>query len=318
MRRSYNANSSRSVHGYSRTAEYMALFRALESARRSHVRLFTDRWARDFLRPSYAAAVALARFQPIHSAICWYIDRRWPGARPAAVARTRYIDDLLADAVRNGMSQAVILGAGFDMRAYRIDGIAMCRVVEIDRHETSELKRTFVRRSFRSMPGNVTHVAADFNDQNIGDVLQESGLRMELPIFFLWEGVTNYLNEESVDRTLRLIATATTGSRVLFTYVDRDVLGSDSQFHHTRRVRDRLSRVDEPWTFGFGPPLLSQYLDVRGFRLLSDVDSVSLRSKYMGATGSHLRGYEFYRVALAEVIRVTNHHGGVHSERSMG
>ena len=52
--------------------------------------------------------------------IPWLIDRRWLGARSSGIARTRFIDDTLLKTLQEGIQQVVILGAGFDCRAYRI------------------------------------------------------------------------------------------------------------------------------------------------------------------------------------------------------
>jgi O-methyltransferase involved in polyketide biosynthesis len=54
--------------------------------------------------------------------------------------RTRYIDDCLVDALRHGAKQVVILGAGFDRRAYRIREIAQSRVFEADHPATQVTK----------------------------------------------------------------------------------------------------------------------------------------------------------------------------------
>lgn len=45
------------------------------------------------------------------------------GAIEFITARERYIDDFLKACLSEGLDQVVILGAGFDTRAYRIAGI---------------------------------------------------------------------------------------------------------------------------------------------------------------------------------------------------
>ncbi len=96
----------------SRTAEYMALFRALETTRSVDRRLFEDRLAISFLRPRLRLVVGLSKFLLAGALVRAYIDHRWPGARTSAVARTRFIDDVAANALRGGIEQVVILGAG--------------------------------------------------------------------------------------------------------------------------------------------------------------------------------------------------------------
>jgi methyltransferase (TIGR00027 family) len=285
----------------SRTAEYMALFRAVESARGPKQTLFTDRWASEFLRPTLRSVAVLARVSRLNVAICRYLDLRWPGARPTGVARTRYLDDAVAEAIQGGIRQIVILGAGFDTRPYRIPGCEDCRIYEVDHPHTSRLKQTVVQRMLKHQPAHVVFVAADLNTRAVGDVLHDAGLDVSQPCLFLWEGVTNYLTESAVDATLRYVGTVAPFSRILFTYVDRDVLRPDSTFQGIHAVRALLRRVDEPWTFGFDPTQLPQYLNNRGLRLLSDVDCTALRARYMGHRESPSAGYEFYRLAVAEV-----------------
>src|SRR5882724_1640816 len=79
----------------SRTAQYMALFRALESARPAARRLFEDRFARGFLPLGLRLVVALSRVPVVGDLAPAFIDHRWPGARTSGVARTRFIDDVV-------------------------------------------------------------------------------------------------------------------------------------------------------------------------------------------------------------------------------
>ena len=118
---------------------------------------------------------------------------------------------------------------------------------------------------------------------------------------FLWEGVTNYLSAEAVDATFRFVRTSAPGSRILFTYVHRDVLAHPAAFSGTRLMVRTLRHVGESWTFGFDPAELPAYLQQRGLLLLADVGSVEYRARYLGQEGHHLHGYAFYRVAEAEV-----------------
>src|SRR5574341_994380 len=116
----------------SRTAAYMALFRALEFTLPAGQRLFEDRFASAFLPPGLRFLAFLSRIRLVGDHIRTYIDRRWPGARTSAVARTKFIDDAAEAALRSGVAQVVILGAGFDTRAYRMPSMARAVVFEVD------------------------------------------------------------------------------------------------------------------------------------------------------------------------------------------
>jgi methyltransferase (TIGR00027 family) len=110
------------------TAEVMALFRALESARPAADRLFEDPFAPLFLRPSLRSVLRLSQRPAARRLILRFLDSRWPGARSSGVARTRLIDDWLRAALADGAAQVVILGAGFDCRAYRLPEVRRARV----------------------------------------------------------------------------------------------------------------------------------------------------------------------------------------------
>ena len=283
----------------SRTAEFMALFRALESVRRPpSARLFDDRFARGFLRPSLRVVVDVSRLPAVGRAVAGYIDRRWPGARSSGIARTRLIDDLVAEALRDGIAQLVILGAGFDCRAYRIPGLERRRVFEVDHPATQETKIARLRRMLGALPPHVAFVPLDFAEQRLERALAAAGFDPSLRSLWLWEGVTNYLTEDAVDATMRQVATSAPGSRLLFTYVHRGVLDGSTVFAGTDALIATLRRAGEPWTFGIDPAQLGTFLAARGLALAADVGAADYRTRYLGEA---MRGYEFYRAALAEV-----------------
>jgi methyltransferase (TIGR00027 family) len=286
----------------SRTAEFMALFRALESCRRPRgERLFEDPLAVAFLRPPLRLAVLLAQVPLLGRIVPWFIDSRWPGARSSGVARTRLIDDLLVAALGEGVDQVVLLGAGFDCRAHRLPGIERTRVFEIDRPATLRAKQARLRRRLPRLPDHVVFVEADLEDQDLESALRVAGFSPIARSFFVWEGVTNYLTADAVDATLRRVAAvATPGSRLLFTYVHGGLLDGSITFPGGRRLSRTLRRIGEPWTFGLDPAEVSGFLAQRGFRLLEDWGAADYRARYLGRGADRLRGYEFYRAALAE------------------
>src|SRR5262249_37161677 len=145
-------------HG-SHTAEVMALFRALETLGRPAERLFADQYAVGFLRSTGRALVLVARIPPIRRLVVRIVDGKWPGARTSAIARTRLVDDLLRQAVRNGAAQVVLLGAGFDARAYRIVEIAGARIFEVDHPTTQAVKIRRTAELIATAPHRVAYVA---------------------------------------------------------------------------------------------------------------------------------------------------------------
>ncbi|WP_203725489.1 class I SAM-dependent methyltransferase [Paractinoplanes durhamensis] len=209
----------------SRTAQQVALFRALETAR-GHDRVFDDPLAVRFLSGGYRWLARAARVRPVGLRLSRFIDSRWPGPRPSAVARTRLIDDLVVAALRGGARQVLLLGAGYDSRAYRLPGMSRVAVFEADHPATQAVKRRLIRGAVRpERRGHVTFVPVDLLVEDLGEALLRNGFAALEPTVVVWEGVTNYLTEAAVDATLRRLADLTaTGSRLVLTYVDRRVL----------------------------------------------------------------------------------------------
>jgi methyltransferase (TIGR00027 family) len=285
----------------SRTAEYNALFRALEAALPGDRRFCEDALARSFLTWPLSLVARLARLPGLRDLFAWFIDRRWPGVRTSVVARTRLIDAAIADAFREPIEQLVVLGAGFDSRAYRLPCLAGVAVFEVDHPDTQAAKRRALERARAASVERVRFVASDFARGDLASKLAAAGYRPEARTFILWEGVTNYLSEAAVDTTLRWCSSAAPGSWLLFTYVNRELFTDPSAFVGTERLFAALDNVRERFTFGLDPSELPGYLARRGLRLVSDVGAAEYRTRCYGEAARRMRGHEFYRVAIARV-----------------
>ena len=285
----------------SRTAEYVAFFRALESARPPGRRLFHDPFAIHFLRPSLRRAVCLSRLPLLGAVVPWYTDWRLPGARTSGIARTCLIDAALIQAVRDGIRQVVVLGAGFDCRAYRLADVGPATVFEVDHPATRSVKLAHLRRTLPAMPENVHFVEMDFNRQRLPDVLRQAGFEPWRAAVFLWEGVTNYLTAEAVDAVLRFVASCAAGSRLIFTYVHRRALDGSARFADAADLLRNVERLGEPWTFGLDPEELPDYLRARGLHVERDLGAREYRRQYFGPDGERMKGYDFYHVAITSV-----------------
>jgi methyltransferase (TIGR00027 family) len=281
----------------SRTAEHMALFRALETARPAASRLFADPFATLFLRPGFRLVVRLSRPPLLRALVPRILDRVVPGARSSAVARTRLIDDLLLAALPE-TDQVVILGAGYDCRAYRIPALARRAVFEVDHPDTLARKQ---RRLAGTHVEHVRFVGTDFDRRSAADALATTDYDSTRRTFFIWEGVTNYLTAAAVDATFRWLGAVAPGSTVAFTYVHAAVLNAPQSLCGAERLLRDLARLGEPWTFGLDPAETPAYLRARGLTLVEDLGADAYRERYLAGRPDGRRGYAFYRVALATV-----------------
>ena len=269
----------------------VALWRARESQRSVASRLFEDDLAQGFLDRRFRVALRVSRAPMVGSLVPWsLIDGHWTGSRGTVAVRTRYIDDALTAALRRGVEQVVILGAGFDSRAYRIPGIGRTRVFEVDHPMTQVEKKSAVARRLGSLPPHVEFVPIDFSRQTLDGAMPAAGFRATARTFFICEGVTHYLSEPDVDTLFRSVArSAAAGSEMVFTYIHRTILDGSATFSGASQTLATVGRSGEPYTFGFDPVGLSEYLAARDLALIEDVGADEYRARYLAPRG---RGQE--------------------------
>jgi methyltransferase (TIGR00027 family) len=176
-----------------------------------------------------------------------YPYRGVPQMKDQPAARTTFFDAALARHLAE-IEQLVILGAGLDTRAYRLPAGSRIRCFEVDTPRTQPFKRAMLKRAGLDTT-RVTFVAADFEDEDWLERLVAGGFDPARPSFFLWEGVTPYLDREAAESTLRKIAGTAPGSVVAFDYFSTQQLEDRSLFW--RYARAVLDAVGEPLgTFG--------------------------------------------------------------------
>lgn len=277
----------------SRTAQFVALYRALESARRQ-ARL-DDPFAARFLTPWMRRAVRLSRVPPFGALLTRYADWKAPGARTSAIARTLYLDDLVRRAVAGGARQLVILGAGFDCRAHRLPELAGVGVYEVDRADTQSQKRALLVDT----RDDVRYVAVDFLRDDVGERLAAAGWDAGRRSLFLWEGVTNYLTEPAVGAVFSWIGRGAPGTRVVFTYIHAGVLDGSVAFADGPRSLANVRALGEPWTFGLDPGAVAPFLARANLTLVEEAGADDYRRRWLGRSSP---GYAFYRLAVADVV----------------
>jgi methyltransferase (TIGR00027 family) len=285
----------------SRTAEYMAFFRALESARPAGRRIIHDPFASAFVSPPLRRAVRLSRLGLIGPMVRRFADRRLPGARTSAIARTRLIDDILLARLPERPRQVVLLGAGFDCRAYRLPLPDATTVFEVDHPSTQAVKIARLRSALPTIPKHVRFVGIDFNRESLPEVLRAAGFDPSQLSFFVWEGVSHYLTQEAVDKVLKVVATCGRGSLLIFTYIHAGLLDGSVEFDGGAQILQDVAGLGEPWTFGILPEQLGDYLARRGLQLESDDGARDYRKRCFGSAAAKMQGYDFYHVAAAHV-----------------
>ena len=283
----------------SRTAQHNAVFRTVESSLPAGTRLFEDPMAKHFLGWPLSAVRPLCRVPGGPQLASRIIDGRWPGVRTSVAARTRLIDDTVGAFADEQLGQLVVLGAGFDTRAYRLPRLGSIPVLEVDHPDTQATKRDVLQRILPEIPDNVIFVGVDFATDSLGESLSQAGYSPHLPTVILWEGVTNYLTAHAFFTTLDWCAQAAPVAMLLFTYVHADVLRGPEAFAGARQLHATLNKAGERFTFGMVPADTKDHLADRSLQLEWDLGCAEYRERYYGPRAAAMVGHEFYRVALA-------------------
>ncbi|RUP28266.1 MAG: SAM-dependent methyltransferase [Mycolicibacterium sp.] len=249
-------------------------------------RLVDDDLAGSFLPRGLRALIAATRWSPVRSAMMAASDRSAPGMWAGISCRKRYADDNLIAALGD-IDAVVILGAGLDTRGCRLSRRSTIPVFEVDQPLNIERKRAVLKRVFGTPPPSVHLVAVDFERDDLMATLAAAGYRRDARTFFIWEGVTQYLTAEAVDATLAQLRAAPAGSRLDFTYVQRefidgvDISAAPSLY---RRFRERT----QVWKYGLRPDEVEQFLEGYGWRLLDQLGPDEARDRYVQPTGRNL------------------------------
>jgi methyltransferase (TIGR00027 family) len=262
----------------SKTAEQMAISRAIESMKADGERICYDPYAKDFLGPRYAV---LIHHQTLRRIAVSAIERLFPGHHYYVVTRTRFIDDTLKTCMDPTLRQLVVMGAGFDSRAYRFPELKTIKVFEIDHPDTQARKKERIAKIFDFLPDNVTYVPIDFAKEDLGEKLVQKGYSTTGKTLFIWEGTTPYIPAEAVDETLAFVSSNSgKDSPIIFDYILKSVVDGTCAFEGARNEYKKMARTTEPFIFGIEEADIETFLEQRGFHKVKNVGSDYLRKTY--------------------------------------
>jgi methyltransferase (TIGR00027 family) len=200
--------------------------------------------------------------------------------RAFVAVRSRFAEDQIAAAVRQGVRQCVVLGAGLDTFAYR-NPFANLHVIEVDHPATQGWKKDMLASAGIAIPTSVSFVPVDFAKQALAEELSRSGFRSGEAAFFSWLGVVPYLTRDAAFGTLRWIASLPEASGVVFDYaVARSQLGFLERTA-LDALSHRVARAGEPFQLFFEPAELATALRGMGFHRLKDLGAAEINAQYL-------------------------------------
>ncbi|WP_322860051.1 SAM-dependent methyltransferase [Mycobacterium europaeum] len=263
-------------------------------------RLVDDDLAELFLPAPLRWLVAATRAAPVRRLMMRASEWSGRGLWANLACRKRFIGDKLAEAL-DGIDAVVILGAGLDTRAYLLTRQVRIPVFEVDLPVNIARKLKTVRRVLGGPPMSVRQVALDLERDDLLTSLAEHGYHTDYRTFFICEGVTQYLSEKTVRRTLEGLRAVAPGSRLVFTYVRRDFIDGTNRYG-TRTLYRSVRQRRQLWHFGLQPDEVGGFVGEYGWRLLEQAGPDELVARYVAPTGRKLTASQVEWSAYAEKV----------------
>lgn len=294
------ARGNRSAYS---TAEAAAALRAAGTLVRPPEVANPDHLAASFVAPGLRAS-SLVKVPGLRRLAPRVVERMIPGGLWFEIARTRGMDAVVEEEVAASARQLVILGAGFDTRAYRMgDRLGGVAVYEVDHPITSARKRERVRAVVGRELASVRYVTLDFNRDDLGDALARQGHDRAARSVVVWSGVAPYLEPAGVDGTLAWMSRQAPGSVIVFDYCWREMVDGSESYPGADTLRRRVAAQGEPLRFGIPRGRTREFLAERGLELVEDIGAEQGMRRYLTTRDGTRVGWlwEFGGVARARV-----------------
>jgi len=195
-------------------------------------------------------------------------------------ARSRLAEDALAQAVKHGVHQLVVLGAGLDTYAYRSPFGDCLHIFEVDHPATQAWKRQRLLEAGISLPSWLTFAPVDFEHETLSRCLHSAGFDAEQPAFFSWLGVVPYLTETAIWSTLEYIASLPNGAHVVFDYSNSPSTYSvGTRMAYNRRAR-RAAMLGEAFVTHFDTERLHEKLKDMGYVYIEDCGPQGIAKRF--------------------------------------
>ncbi|MEO8716117.1 MAG: class I SAM-dependent methyltransferase [Acetobacteraceae bacterium] len=224
------------------------------------------------------------------------------GGRATMVVRSRFAEDELADAARQGVPQYVILGAGLDTFAYRQPPYAAAlQIFEVDHPATQTWKRASLAAAGIPHPANLRYVPVDFGRDTLAAGLGAAGFDGTRPAACSWLGVTQYLPLPAIDDTLRFVAGLPAPSTIVLTFIvpEEAVPAEDRERLH--QTVQGAARLGEPWVTFFHPDGLRARLHDLGFARVVHLAPAEANARYCAARPDGLQAMHLEHFLSATV-----------------
>ena len=293
----WKSNWTRAKDG---TAQGVAKQRLIETLSKSNERIINDPYADRFVIG--ASIIKLMG----HKLNVWLAQKFAPGFHEHLVSRTRFIDDLIKKSAASGAEQYVLLGAGYDSRAHRLELPSSLRIFEVDQAEVQTRKRSKLPKELPNSE-NVTYVTVDFTNQSLTKKLMDAGFDQSKSTVFTLEGVSQYVTKEAVSSTIKEMATLTQkASSIFFISYVNELLnknpeacfgkGYPNAAKRAKLITNLAAKAGEPWVSFYGAEEIESVLSQNGYSIKENVTLEDLNPVYFTPVGRTLPEDQIFKL----------------------
>ena len=241
-----------------------------------------------------------------HRLNVWLSSKLAPGFHEHLISRTRFIDDLIEKSAKEGIEQYVILGAGYDSRANRLNLTPSLKIFEVDQPEVSDIKLSKLPKDLPNLE-NITYVNVDFSYQSLSEQLLTAGFDQTKSTIITLEGVSQYITKEAVSSTIRELSLITKDARSIFflSYVD-ELLNKDpsacfgkgypNPSKKANLIQTLSAKVGEPWISFYRDEEIESILAENGYSMKENVTLEDLNSLYFSPVGRALSENQIFKL----------------------
>ena len=283
------------------TAQGVAKQRLIETIAGPDKRVINDPYADSFVIGS--SFIKLMG----HKLNAWLSEKLAPGFHEHLIARTKFIDELIEKSAVNGIEQYVILGAGYDSRAHRLELPSCLKIFEVDQPEVQDRKRSKLPKELPNLE-NVTYVTVDFAHQSLSERLLNAGFDRTKSTVFTLEGVTQYISKEAFNSTMKEMSRLCqkTSSIFALSFVNellnknpedcfgRGYLNPEKKANLIKKLSAKAA--GEPWISFYSTEEIEGLLSENGYSIKENVTLEDLNSLYFGPVGRTLSENEIFKL----------------------
>ena len=292
---------SNSIFTKDGTAQGVAKQRLIETIAGPDKRVINDPYADNFMM-----GAGLMKLMG-HKLNVWLAKKLAPGFHEHIISRTRFIDDLIEKSATEGVEQYVILGAGYDSRAHRLELPSSLKIFEVDQPEVQDRKRSKLPKELPNSE-NVTYVTVDFAHQSLTERLLNAGFDRTKSTVFTLEGVTQYISKEAFNSTMKEMSRLCqkTSSIFALSFVNellnknpedcfgRGYLNPEKKANLIKKLSAKAA--GEPWISFYSTEEIEGLLSENGYSIKENVTLEDLNSLYFGPVGRTLSENEIFKL----------------------